>query len=88
VNDATLSITLPENIEIAGFPGERMIAWQASLTEGKNILPLPLRANAAVNSQLLASIESGSSKKIFRLQIDVSESGRTGLPLSVLKNMV
>ena len=89
VNDAKLSITLPENVELVGFPGERVIAWQTSLTEGKNILPLPLRANAAAKSQLLASIESGSSKKIFRLQIGVSESGRsTGLSVPVLKNKV
>jgi hypothetical protein len=88
VSDAKLSITLPENVEVVGFPGERVISWQTALTEGQNILPLPLKANAAVNSQLLASIESGSSKKTFRLQIGVSESGRTGLPAPVLKNMV
>lgn len=88
VSDATLSITLPENVELVGFPGERVIAWQTSLSEGQNILPLPLRANALTNSELLASIESGSSKKSFRLQIGVSESGRTETEVPVLKNMV
>lgn len=88
VSDATLTITLPENVEIVGFPGERVIAWQTSLSEGQNILPLPLRANALANSELLASIQSGDSKKSFRLQIGVSESGRTELPVPVLKNMV
>lgn len=87
VAEATLSITLPENVELVGFPGERVIAWQTSLTAGQNILPLPLRANGAVTSQLLASIESGGSKKSFRLQIGVAEPGRTGLP-PVLKSMV
>jgi len=88
VSDAKLSIALPENVEIVGFPGERVISWQTSLTEGQNILPLPLRANAPVNSELLASIESGSSKKSFRLRIDAPEPDHTGLPTVILKNMV
>jgi hypothetical protein len=87
VAEATLSITLPENVELVGFPGERVISWQTSLTEGQNILPLPLRANAQVNSPLLASIESGGSKKSFQLQIGVSEPGRSG-SVPLLKNMV
>lgn len=88
VSSATLSISLPENVEIVGFPGERVIAWQTSLSEGQNILPLPLRANSLASSELLAKIESGNSKKSFRVQIGVSESGQTGLPATVLKNLV
>ncbi len=88
VGDATLSITLPDNVELVGFPGERMISWQTSLTEGQNVLPLPLRANGSVNSQLLASIESGGNRKVFHLQIGVSVPGHTGLLAPALKNMV
>lgn len=88
VSGATLSITLPEHVEVVGFPGERVIAWQTSLSAGQNILPLPLRADALVHSELLASVQSGSSKKSFRLQIGVTESGRTESQVPVLKNLV
>lgn len=88
VGEATLSIELPENVEVVGFPGERVIAWQTSLSEGQNILPLPLRANSLANSELLASIESGGTKKSFKLQIDVSEPGSTKNSIDLLKHMV
>lgn len=88
VSSATLSIALPDNVELVGFPGERTISWQTALTEGQNVLPLPLRASGQASSQLLASIESGGSKKSFHLQIGVFEPGRTSLPSPLLKNMV
>lgn len=74
---ATITLTLPENIEVVGFPGQRTIAWNTSLKEGKNILSLPLKASTVVNSHLVASIESGSSKKQFRIHIEVTEQSRT-----------
>lgn len=88
VSSATLSIALPDNVELVGFPGERTISWQTALTEGQNVLPLPLRASGQVSSQLLASIESGGSKKSFHVQIGVFEPGSTSFPSPLLKNMV
>ena len=34
---ATLTVTLPDGIELAGFSGQREIAWKTSLVEGKNL---------------------------------------------------
>ncbi len=79
VANAKLSISVPEHVEVVGFGGQRTIAWETSLQQGKNILSLPLKAHAVVNAELMASIESGENKKVFRLMIDVASAKQTEL---------
>jgi hypothetical protein len=69
---ATLTVTLPDGIELAGFPGQREIAWQTSLVEGKNLLPLELIALTPVGGEVLARLEHDNRKRTFRLRIEVS----------------
>jgi hypothetical protein len=69
---ATLTVTLPEGIELAGFPGQREIAWQTNLVEGKNLLPLELIALTPVGGEVLARLEHDNRKRTFRLRIEVS----------------
>ncbi len=71
MNDATLSIDLPGNIEVVGFPGENRLSWQTSLTQGRNILPLPLKGTAAAAGEIIATLEQGGKKKILRIQVRV-----------------
>ncbi|MCF6282244.1 MAG: zf-HC2 domain-containing protein [Candidatus Polarisedimenticolaceae bacterium] len=79
---AKISLILPANVEVIGFPGQREITWITDLNKGQNILPLPLKASAAVDDFLVASIESGQSKKTFRIQIEVTNQGRTELVIT------
>jgi len=69
---ATLTLTLPEGIELAGFPGQREIAWQTSLVEGKNLLPLELIALTPAGGEVLARLEHDNRNRTFRLRIEVS----------------
>jgi hypothetical protein len=69
---ATLTVTLPDGIELAGFPGQREIAWETSLVEGKNYLPLELIALTPVGGEVLARIEHENRDRTFRLRIEVS----------------
>src|SRR5210317_831107 len=69
---ATLTVTLPEGIELAGFPGQREIAWQTSLVEGKNLLPLELVALTPAGGEVLARLEHENRNRTFRLRVDVS----------------
>ncbi|MDH3621450.1 MAG: hypothetical protein OER91_11185 [Gammaproteobacteria bacterium] len=69
---ATLTVTLPEGIELAGFPGQREIAWQTSLVEGKNLLPLELIALTPAGGEVLARLEHDDRDRTFRLRIEVS----------------
>lgn len=69
---ATLTVTLPDGIELAGFPGQREITWQTSLMEGKNLLPLELIALTPAGGEVLARLEHDDRNRTFRLRIEVS----------------
>ena len=72
LDSATLTVTLPEGIELAGFPGQREITWETSLKEGKNLLPLTLIALTPAGGELLARLEHDNRNRTFRLRVDVS----------------
>lgn len=72
--DASMTVTLPEGIEIAGFAGQREITWRTSLREGENILPLTLVATTPVGGELLATLAHANDNKIFRLRVSVIQT--------------
>jgi len=69
---ATLTVTLPGGIELAGFPGQREITWETSLNEGRNLLPLTLVALSPAGGVLLARLEHEDRDRTFRLRVDVT----------------
>ena len=72
LDSATLTVSLPEGIELAGFPGQREISWETSLSEGKNFLPLTLIALTPTGGELLARLEHDDRDRTFRLLVDVT----------------
>ena len=72
-----LTVTLPDGVELDGFPGQREIAWQTSLNEGKNLLPLKLIAVSPMGGEVLARLEHGDRDRTFRLRIDVTHTDVT-----------
>ncbi|MDJ0699417.1 MAG: hypothetical protein QNJ07_06130 [Woeseiaceae bacterium] len=72
LDSAVLTVTLPEGIELAGFPGQKEISWETSLVEGKNRLPLKLIALTPHGGELLARLEHKDRDREFRLRVDVS----------------
>ena len=76
---ATLSLALPENVELVGYGGRRELSWQTDLREGGNLMQLPLVARGVAKQELVASLSHGGSSKTFRLKIDVDNAGRSGM---------
>jgi hypothetical protein len=72
LDSATLTVSLPDGIELAGFPGQREITWETSLEEGRNLLPLTLIALTPAGGELLARLEHKDRNRTFRLRVDVS----------------
>jgi hypothetical protein len=72
LDSATLTVSLPDGIELAGFPGQREITWETSLQEGRNLLPLTLIALTPTGGELLARLEHKDRNRTFRLRVDVS----------------
>ena len=72
LDTATLTVTLPEGIELNGFPGQREITWETRLQEGRNLLPLTLVAVSGTGGELLARLEHENRDRTFRLQVDIT----------------
>ena len=72
MESATLTVSLPAGVELAGFPGQREISWETSLSVGRNLLPLKLVALTPVGGELLARLEHDDRDRVFRLQVNVS----------------
>jgi len=73
MDDATLSIDLPGNIEVVGFPGESRLSWRTSLTQGRNILPLPLIGTGSAGGGIVATLEQGGKKKTLYIRVRVDK---------------
>lgn len=71
LTDATMTVFLPDGVEIDGFAGQREITWMTSLKEGRNILPLTLIATTPVGGELLATLQHEDDDKTFRLQVNI-----------------
>lgn len=72
LDSATLTVTLPEGIEMSGFPGQREVTWQTSLNAGKNLLPLKLIATSPLGGEVYATLKHDDRGRTFRLRVDVS----------------
>jgi len=75
---ATLSLSLPENVEVVGYTGQRELTWQTDLREGQNLLQLPLIARGAVKDDLLARLSHGTSTKTFRVKFEMAKASTPG----------
>jgi len=69
---ATLTVTLPDGIEMFGFPGQREVTWQTSLLAGKNLLPLRLIATSPLGGEVHATLRHDDRGRTFRIRVNVS----------------
>ncbi len=72
LDGATLTIELPDGVELEGFPGQRAVSWETSLAAGKNHLPLTLIATRPVDGVVVARLEHAERSKIFELRVNAS----------------
>ncbi len=69
LQDVTLTLELPANVELASFPGRHQLSWQVDLEQGENVLALPLRVLFPGAGDLVAHIDDGQRQKTFRAVI-------------------
>jgi hypothetical protein len=72
LDQAMLTVILPDGIELAGFPGQREISWETSLAAGKNRLPLKLIALTPAGGEIVARLQHEDRDREFRLRVDIS----------------
>ena len=78
VRGAKITIELPENVMIAGYPGRNRLEWQTDLAKGSNLLRLPVIASQAEAGQLVAHIEHDNKVTTLKLRIEVQKPGLRG----------
>jgi hypothetical protein len=78
LDSAILTVSLPDGIELDGFPGQREITWETSLNQGNNVLPLTLVALTPVGGEILARLEHDDRDRTFRLRVDVNKDRLEG----------
>jgi len=75
LDQVTLSVGLPENIEIEGYTGKRQLVWQTHLKKGENILELPVMAIADGQGEMVAKLTYGDRLKQFRIVLKTANDG-------------
>ena len=69
LENVTLTLELPPNVEVASWPGQHQLSWQVSLDAGENVLSLPLKLLFPGAGELVARLETGDRQKTFRAPI-------------------
>lgn len=71
LDEARISLLLPPGVELEGFPGQRQVAWDTSLEQGKNLLPLTFIATSAEGGEIVATLEHDARGRTYRLRVDI-----------------
>lgn len=70
--NARLTLLLPEDIELAGYDGQRELSWNTQLKQGENLLVLPVTARRVGTGILTAELEHQGRKEVFTVRMDSS----------------
>jgi hypothetical protein len=81
LHDASISVWLPEGVQIAGRPDVRHLSWHTDLKPGPNLLELPLEATGSHGGTLVVRLSQGSLVRTLEIPIAVrpSKGPETGL---------
>lgn len=71
LQQATLTLTIPEQLDLVDYPGTRELSWTTDIKQGQNMLTLPVRAMEAGNIVLVTRVEhdNQSSTQAFHLAV-------------------
>ena len=71
---ARITIRLPENVALVGYPGRRQLSWTTDLKKGDNMLRLPVVATQIARGELVADIEYRDQLKTLTLGLEANAS--------------
>jgi len=69
IQNASMSIELPDGVEIVGYPNQRKLVWQTTLKQGSNRLSLPIIIKSKKGGTLLAKISHQGQSRIFKVNL-------------------
>jgi hypothetical protein len=71
LQSASISVWLPDDVQIAGRPNVRQLSWQTDLKRGPNLLELPLLATGPRSGILLVHLSQGSLVRTLEVPITI-----------------
>ncbi|MBR9871143.1 MAG: anti-sigma factor [Gammaproteobacteria bacterium] len=77
VENVTLTLELPPNMELTPFPGRHRVSWKVDLKPGDNLLALPLNVLFPGAGTLVAHLDDGNKRKTFRADIGKTKEPST-----------
>ena len=87
LSGAKITLQLPENVELAGYPGERELAWNTDLVEGDNVLSLPIVGQQMAEGVLVARIEHANKVRTLRIKLAVGNAGVSNVQIHALQSV-
>ncbi|MCK4710597.1 MAG: zf-HC2 domain-containing protein [Gammaproteobacteria bacterium] len=87
IQQAQLSINLPGNMQLEGYPDRRTLSWKANLQKGQNILALPIIPVVQGQGELFAQITYGDTVKTFSVVLKTSSDGVQSYQLNEIKSV-
>lgn len=86
IQQVSLSIGLPANMELSGYPGRKQLSWQTSLKKGQNVLALPIMAVDQGEGELVAELNYGDKTRTFRVVLKTTADGAMQYRLQEIKS--
>ncbi len=74
LHDASISVWLPDDVQIAGRPHVHYVSWHTDLKAGSNLLELPLQSTGPNGGTLVVRLSQGSMVKTLEIPISVRSS--------------
>jgi hypothetical protein len=74
LHGASISVWLPDGVQIAGRPHVHHLSWHTDLKPGPNLLELPLQATGSRGGTLVVRLSQGSVVKTLEIPIAVRPS--------------
>jgi hypothetical protein len=68
-DQAALTISLAEHLELSGYPERRVVQWNTDLAEGKNLLTLPLRLMGEDDTYFTVRMAHGTTERSIRVEV-------------------
>lgn len=72
------TIDLPSGMQLTDRPGMRHLSWMGELRKGRNLLRLPVVAQAGTDGVLVAVLSSGVGSRTFRLHVLAEDPASSG----------
>jgi hypothetical protein len=75
INNVMVSIELPQQFEVVGHAGRRVLSWKTNLKKGRNILTLPVIAKGEGKGVMVARLSRNKETKTVQVLLTTGKPG-------------